>query len=76
MHKAFKNLPLNLMGEDHSIIIGLLFDELLTKLDTELIPEGRERSLMVTKLEEACFFAKKAMALQSKNSLDDLEECD
>lgn len=68
MHKAFKSLVLNKTGQDNSKVISLLFDELFTKLDTELIPEGRERALMITKLEEACMFAKKAMALEGKNS--------
>lgn len=55
---------------------GLLACEELAKEFSNLlavveghIPAGRERSLVVTKLQEACFFAKRALALDSRNQV-------
>ncbi|HEX2617651.1 MAG TPA: hypothetical protein VHL57_08920 [Flavobacteriales bacterium] len=42
------------------------FDELLTRLKL-VVPPGRYLSVVQTKLEEACFFAKKGMASQEVN---------
>lgn len=42
--------------------------EILTNPFYEIeIPEGRELAIVKTKLEEACFFAKKALAIQLEN---------
>lgn len=42
------------------------FSQLLDLVDS-LVPAGRERALVVTKLQEASFFAKRAIALLPEN---------
>ena len=61
MHEAFQVHTLTAEGKAHAVTIAEEFDHLVSRLDT-IIPEGRLRSIVITKLEEACFFAKKAMA--------------
>jgi hypothetical protein len=61
MHKEFTVHMLNDEGKKNARAIAEAFDELLTKLEA-LCPVGRELALVRTKLEEASFFAKKAMA--------------
>ena len=46
--------------------IAASFSELLRVLRFSC-PQGREFSIVMTKLEEACFFAKKSMAIQEEN---------
>lgn len=43
-----------------------LASEFASLLDTveHMIPAGRERAIVVTKLQEACFFAKRGLALR------------
>lgn len=48
-------------GKNKARNLAADFDELLEKVKA-VCPEGRELSLVRTKLEEACFFAKKGMA--------------
>ncbi len=48
--------------------ISRIFDEALLSL-IGIIPPGRELSIVKTKLEEACFFAKKAMSKADTNQL-------
>lgn len=57
---------LNEKGMERAKAIAELFDILLEKLTPHCIG-GREFSITRTKLEEACFFAKKAMASQPEN---------
>jgi hypothetical protein len=52
---------LNDEGKKNASLIAESFDGLVLYL-SHLCPEGREFSIVKTKLEEACFFAKKAMA--------------
>lgn len=55
--------------------IAIAFDDLMNKLESltghdptnRLDPSGRLISIVRTKLEEACFFAKKAMAVRVEN---------
>jgi hypothetical protein len=65
-HPAFQVHMLNEKGKDSAADIAFLFDELLKDLST-YVPAGREMAIVTTKLEEACFFAKKGMANQAVN---------
>jgi hypothetical protein len=57
---------LNKKGIEKANEIAERFDLLLGWLVT-VLPEGRELSIVKTKLEEASFFAKKGMAKQPEN---------
>ena len=63
----FKVHILNEKGLDKARNIQLLFELLLSGLDG-LIPEvSRERSLVVTNLQTASFWAKRAVAMDPEN---------
>lgn len=62
----FATHMLNEQGIAKATQIRDTFDDALNKLKLLCIP-GREFSLARTKLEEACFFAKKAMAIDLNN---------
>lgn len=53
-----------LVGQRAAVEVGEIFSECLDKLDA-LIPPGRERSLVITKLEEASLWAKRAIGAQA-----------
>lgn len=61
IHEAFITFELNDDGQQKAKDITEAFDLFLYQLQ-RLVPMGRELSLVTTKLEEACFFAKKGMA--------------
>jgi len=68
MDPLFEVHILNEQGKANAKDIATKFDNLL--LDLEKVcadPPGREWSIVKTKLEEACFFAKKAMANKKLN---------
>lgn len=67
MNKEFQVHLLNEQGKAKAQSIAEAFDECLNKISA-LCPPSRELSLARTKLEEACFFAKKAMAGVEENS--------
>ena len=69
MHKAFTVHMLNEVGKSKAIAIAAAFDRLIGEL-TNVCPAGRELALVQTKLEEACFFAKKAMANDAANGVE------
>lgn len=46
--------------------LAAAFSKLLNEID-ELVPDGREKSLVITKLQEACFFAKRGIAVNTAN---------
>lgn len=64
--KLFAFHKLNLDGQHRAAVIAERFDTLLHDL-VLLCPDSREFSVCKTKLEEACFFAKKSMALRPEN---------
>ena len=57
---------LNEAGLEKAGVIANAFNELLNEI-RPLVPEGREWSIVKTKLEEACFYAKKGLALMPAN---------
>jgi len=69
MDSLFKVHLLNDQGKRHAHLIADQFDMLLTYLES-VCPTGREMSIVRTKLEEASFFAKKAMASKVENQLE------
>jgi len=62
----FEHYQLNERGIAHSIELITSFDTLLNILKN-IIPEGRELSLVRTNLEQACFWAKKGMSKATDN---------
>lgn len=64
MDPLFKFHKLNDDGK--TTAVALAFNNLLAELKA-VCPEGRELSIVKTKLEEACFFAKKSIAVDPKN---------
>lgn len=69
MESLFEVHMLNEDGKLKAQYIAEAFDQLLSQLKT-VCPEGREMSLVRTKLEEAAFFAKKSMAKEAKNRIE------
>jgi hypothetical protein len=67
MNKEFQVHMLNDSGKAKAKEIAEAFDTCLEKLLT-LCPPGRELAITKTKLEEASFFAKKAMASSDENT--------
>ncbi len=68
MHREFTSHLLNDAGIAKARVIAELFDTLLTELEA-VCASGRELIVCKTKLEEACFFAKKAMAREESNNV-------
>lgn len=66
MNAAFEVHMLNDQGKGAARQIANGFDELLSRLEI-LCPAGREMAIVRTKLEEDCFYAKKAMASRPEN---------
>jgi len=66
MDSAFQVHILNDKGKEKARSIAQMFDDLLWELKT-WCGDGREIAIVRTKLEEACFFAKKAMASRPEN---------
>lgn len=66
MNPEFEVHLLNEEGIQKAKAIAFLFDSMLEDLKP-MCPEGREFSLVKTKLEEASFFAKKSMARSAAN---------
>lgn len=62
----FSYHQLNETGVQNANRVSQVFDTLLQELRT-LCPEGREFSIVKTKLEEASFFAKKSVANVAAN---------
>lgn len=66
MRREFAFHKLNKVGINNSVAIANAFGQLLDNLELQLgcDPNTREFSIVKTKLEEACFFAKKSMAVR------------
>lgn len=62
----FKSQFLNPKGQEAVGDIRLLFSDLLTKLDTRVM-QSRERSLMVTALQEASMWAVRGVCADASN---------
>lgn len=68
MDTLFAFHKLNQTGQAKALEIARLFDNLASDLHKVIeLDGGREWSIVRTKLEEACFFAKKAMAVKAIN---------
>lgn len=68
MHKEFTVHMLNENGKAKAHGIAMAFDSLLTDLEKNYCgSDGRHFAVVRTKLEEAAFFAKKAMAVRHEN---------
>jgi hypothetical protein len=68
MNKEFEVHMLNESGKAKAAAIANAFDSLLASLIAIVPDPSREMALARTKLEEACFFAKKAMASKPENT--------
>lgn len=68
MSDEFKVHRLNETGLANCDTVALAFDILLATLQT-LVPPGRDYALVVTKLQEANFFAKRGVASLPGNQL-------
>ncbi len=68
IHEAFTVHRLNPEGLAKAEQMAEAFTVLMATLDG-MIPSCRERSLVVTKLQEAAFFAKRSMALDPANQV-------
>lgn len=66
MRDEFKVHQLNAQGLRKAANLGEVFSQALEAIEL-LVPQGRERSIVVTKLQEASFFAKRAIALDPAN---------
>jgi len=58
---------LNEVGKEKARIIASNFSAMLDGLEDVCGSHSREMAIVRTKLEEACFFAKKAMANEEEN---------
>ncbi len=74
MSSEFAVHRLNEWGLECAGEIARAFDDLLHRLEGPTCGElsnSRERSLVVTHLQQACFFAKRAMALQTQYQVEE-----
>lgn len=70
MHDEFAVHMLNDAGKLKAASIATVFDDALRDLESLMgSTSGRRNALVKTKLEEACFFAKKEMASQPGNQV-------
>lgn len=61
MRPEFEVHKLNEYGLRSAEAIAQAFSDCLERVEA-LVPAGRERALVATKLQEACFFAKRGIA--------------
>ncbi len=68
MHPHFEVHKLNAAGMEKAKAIATAFDDFATSIKQIAgFPLGRQESIVMTNLEEACFHAKKGMAMQTDN---------
>jgi hypothetical protein len=67
MHREFEVHRLNPAGVVKAAAIAEIFDSCLSRLEDIIKLPSRELSIVCTKLEEASFFAKKALASIPEN---------
>jgi len=67
MRAEFEVHMLNDIGKKKATLIAENFTRMLTGLEEICGKDGREIAIVRTKMEEACFFAKKAMAKLPEN---------
>jgi hypothetical protein len=67
MHKAFEVHLLNDQGKAKAAKLATGFNALLEEI-TPIVEDPRLLAIVTTKLEEACFFAKKGMASAAGNT--------
>lgn len=66
-YREFAVHRLNQVGLGRAAEVAGVFEGLLLGLEAVCGAEGREMAIVRTKLEEACFFAKKALAVRPEN---------
>lgn len=66
MRQEFGVHILNEVGIEKATVLAHVFSNALDAIE-KLIPPGRELALVVTKLQEASFFAKRGVALDATN---------
>lgn len=66
MRREFTHHRVNEVGQTKLVAIGEGFSRLLDELES-LAPEGREMALVRTKLQEACNWARRAVAAHAVN---------
>lgn len=66
MREEFQAHKLNPTGLAKAEVVRSLFSEFLTALEAS-VPSGRNRALVVTKLQEAAFFAVSGVATIAEN---------
>lgn len=67
MRKEFEVYMLNDTGKAKAGAIADVLSEALNALEVHCGHDGREMAIVRTKLEEACFFAKRAVAQKPEN---------
>lgn len=68
INELFDVHMLNDEGRAKAIGIAMSFTTLLEQLEA-VVPNGREMSIVRTHLQDACFYAKRGMAIQPSNQL-------
>jgi hypothetical protein len=66
MRQEFQVHLLNADGLSKATKLGEIFSAALDQIET-VVPTGRERAIVVTKLQEASFFAKRGIAVDPAN---------
>lgn len=70
IRKEFEVHAMNQQGVQESLRVAEAFSTLLDALEP-IVPPGRLRALVITKLEEASFFAKRAVAEKPENQFSE-----